>query len=463
MGKNTLITNVFLVGIFCLLMLSMVSLVAGQNVYVDDIMSENSMSTEDYRVAVPDFGEEACDCEIEFMFVPPMGSNLDLEGLVVCCGPNDCNDFNLAVYINVPPYGWWIKPRSGEPLTPVASDCSWSCDITTGGRDPWAVEIIAFLWPKDEGEPPIVLGEQCLPDELFLYCHTPVIRYRKISFSGYEWWIKRSCHFSVNDRVGPGPNYFSDSEENVWVDPDGYLHLKIVKRDGKFYCSEIIGTDPFGDGIYVFVVGSRVDLLDERVVLGGFLWEDCVPPHYRELDIEFTKWSDPGEPNNSQYVVMPDWPGHKHRFNTDYAFDSNCIVDGNESTHIIIRHKDKICFLSYYGDFCLVPPERCFIDSWCFTNSEHIPDSGASTPRINLWLDYGNLPSDGQEAEIVVRSFQYIPDVNGLIDFFDYAVFAKNWKKQNCGRCGGADLNQDSEVNILDMGEFCENWLQRPW
>lgn len=32
-------------------------------------------------------------------------------------------------------------------------------------------------------------------------------------FSGYEWLVKSSVI-----TVGPGPNYFSDSDENVWVD-----------------------------------------------------------------------------------------------------------------------------------------------------------------------------------------------------------------------------------------------------
>src|SRR5574341_1745935 len=39
---------------------------------------------------------------------------------------------------------------------------------------------------------------------------------RQISFSGYMWNVKKS-----NGRVGPGPNYFSDSTQNVWVDLSG--------------------------------------------------------------------------------------------------------------------------------------------------------------------------------------------------------------------------------------------------
>ncbi len=34
--------------------------------------------------------------------------------------------------------------------------------------------------------------------------------------------------------VGPGPNVFSDSPENVWVDAAGQLHMRITARDGQW-------------------------------------------------------------------------------------------------------------------------------------------------------------------------------------------------------------------------------------
>src|SRR5215471_13338528 len=39
---------------------------------------------------------------------------------------------------------------------------------------------------------------------------------RSIQFSGYEWRVR-----SASDLEGPGPNYFSNAEDNVWVDADG--------------------------------------------------------------------------------------------------------------------------------------------------------------------------------------------------------------------------------------------------
>src|SRR5262245_21295616 len=70
---------------------------------------------------------------------------------------------------------------------------------------------------------------------------------RTISFSGKTWLVKSST-----GKVGPGPNYFSDSTDNVWVDAGGRLHLKITKAKGKWSSAEIVSADSFGYGTYRF-------------------------------------------------------------------------------------------------------------------------------------------------------------------------------------------------------------------
>ena len=48
---------------------------------------------------------------------------------------------------------------------------------------------------------------------------------RIVEFSGYKWIVKES-HLQ---KIGPGPNFFSNSEQNVWVDQFDELHLKVAK------------------------------------------------------------------------------------------------------------------------------------------------------------------------------------------------------------------------------------------
>jgi hypothetical protein len=57
---------------------------------------------------------------------------------------------------------------------------------------------------------------------------------RFLDFSGYQWSVK-----AYNVPIGPDPNRFSSRKEDLWVDDDG-LHLTVSKRDGNWYCTEVI-------------------------------------------------------------------------------------------------------------------------------------------------------------------------------------------------------------------------------
>ena len=246
---------------------------------------------------------------IEFNYVPPYGSFEDLTGQVWNVNPPD---YKVAVYIYVS--GWWTKPYWDYPLTPINNDGTWTCDITTGGIDQNATKIAAFLVPNGY-DPPLMFGGQTLSSELYQHsvAHVEVERpaiLRTITFSGYDWNVK-----SCETLAGPGPNYFSDREEDVWVDEDGQLHLKITKRNGRWYCTEVFTEASLGYGKYIFYVASRVDQLDKNIVLGLFTWDDTAPEHNcREIDIEFAKWGKETN-DNAQYVVQPwDSPENIHTF-----------------------------------------------------------------------------------------------------------------------------------------------------
>ena len=63
------------------------------------------------------------------------------------------------------------------------------------------------------------------------------------AFSGYQWKIKSSA---TGTTVGPGPNIFSASSNNVWLDANNMLHLKITKTGSEWHCSEVVSTKEFG-------------------------------------------------------------------------------------------------------------------------------------------------------------------------------------------------------------------------
>jgi len=400
-------------------------------------------------------------------YIPPYGSYDDLQGRVSGVNPDD---YKVAVYICVPPYGWWTKPYSNQPLTSIASDGTWICDITTGGNDPNATKIIAFLVPNGYN-PPLGEGQQCLDSELYQYPYAEAIRYEKISFSGYDWWVKRAY-----DLVGPGPNYFSDSEENVWVDPNGHLHLKIAQRDGKWYCSEVIAEPNLGYGTYVFTAKGRVDLLDENIVLGLFTWEDCVPQYnYREIDIELSRTSiwreSPTDTNNAQFVIQPwDTSGNRYRFKIDLTGHP-----GETTTHELTWQQNGISFQSYHGDFSSNPLAEDIIASWHYTGGD-TPPAGGENPRINFWLIEGYPPTDSQDVEIVIKNFRYLPigdfcganftDADGYVDVWDLMQFADQWHTRTVQSNWDAKFDltgpnfsaSDGYVDVWDLMVFADNW-----
>lgn len=349
-------------------------------------------TTPTYSVYLPYVAKNWCPPAIEFTYVPPYGSFEHLEGRTECVIPSD---HRVAVYIFVS--GWWNKPTWAQPLTLIEDDGTWTTDITTGGTDQLATKIAAFLVPSGY-DPPLMRGGQTLPSALFsdAVTYTMVERepvFRTIEFSGYRWNVKAS-----ETRAGPGPNYFSNSQEDVWVDEEGHLHLRIAHRNSRWYCTEVFTADPLGYGVYTFTLGGRVDQLDRNVVLGLFTWDDTAPEHlYREIDIEFSRWGEE-EAANAQFVVQPwDREGNRHRF--------HMTLEGEDSTHYFDWKEDSVQFSSHQGR----PPDLgSEIERWTYVGSD-VPPAGIGNARMNLWLLDGTPPSDGQEVEVVIESFEFVP------------------------------------------------------
>ncbi len=100
--------------------------------------------------------------QIELTVVPPINTAFDLRGRVAHV--TTC-DHRVAVYIFVDG-GWWTKPTFAAPVRRIGWLGDWSCDITTGGNDPQATRIAAFLIPASY-EPPLAMGTFAeLPAEL---------------------------------------------------------------------------------------------------------------------------------------------------------------------------------------------------------------------------------------------------------------------------------------------------------
>ena len=228
----------------------------------------------------------------------------------------------------------------------------------------------------------------CIPVLLAPPAAEPASGYgTNITFAGRSWRIK-----IASARTGPGPNYFSDSTDNVWVDSAGRLHLRIAKTRGKWYCAEVVLNDTLGYGTYRFYLDSAVDALDPNVVLGLFTWSDDPAYHNREMDIEFSRWGNQFN-QNAQYVVQPQVP---------FRFMEPPGVP--QSTHTFNWQSNKVTFESWQSQSAL--PGTVIAQSQVTSG---IPQTGTENVRMNLWLYQGHPPTNGSPAEVVVKGFEFAP------------------------------------------------------
>jgi hypothetical protein len=208
---------------------------------------------------------------------------------------------------------------------------------------------------------------------------------REIQFSGHTWLVKDSG----GAKWGPGPNVFSPSTDNVWVDALGRLHLRITKSGSSWRSAEVISKASFGYGTYRWTLASDVSNLDPQVTLGMFTWHDTSADYaHREIDIEVARWGNASNATNAQFVVQPyDLAGHTLRYSVPAAVPS---------THEFTWRDTGIGFLSG-------------ATTWLFGDAAGVPRAGGENARMNRWLFRGRAPSNRMPTEVVFERFEHIP------------------------------------------------------
>jgi hypothetical protein len=217
---------------------------------------------------------------------------------------------------------------------------------------------------------------------------------RELDFGGQLWRIKTSQNL-----VAPGPNYWSDAPDMVWVDADG-MHLNLKQKDGKWYSTEIFTKRALGYGTYTFVIDSDIKAYDPFIVAGFFTWDNRPDEANREIDIEFASWGMPGG-TKGHYVVQPNTGPEKLSI-----FEPR--MQGTYSTHRIVWTLDTLEFTSYHG---YVDPDdpgasANLMHTWTFAGTP--PTKGNARFRINLWSFQGKAPRTSG-ASLVIKEFNFSP------------------------------------------------------
>ncbi|HVG38898.1 MAG TPA: hypothetical protein VM870_06400 [Pyrinomonadaceae bacterium] len=280
---------------------------------------------------------------------------------------------------------WWVQPTSDQPFTAIDPDSTWKSSIHLGTE-------YAALLVEPQYRPPAktdvlpAVGGGVLTVATEKGREVTPAPAKTIQFSGYDW-VARSAD---SDRGGWVNAY---DPANAWTDENGFLHLRIAKRAGRWTGAEVRLARSLGYGSYSFVV-HEIAHLPPTVVLGMFTWDDTIAdPNHRELDIEITRWGDPAS-KNAQYVVQPYYvPTNVVRFT----------APPGTLTHSFHWEQGRAAFKTVRGNGAGAKA----VADHVFTSG--IPTSGGESVHLNLYIFGQDKDSVQNEVEVVVEKFQYLP------------------------------------------------------
>ncbi len=251
-------------------------------------------------------GSSGREPAIEFTLIPPAAPGGG-EKMYEIAGRVKGNQPGQQIVLFAKSGIWWVQPLTVRPFTALGADATWRNTIHLGTEYAALLVASGYRPPATVEELPKAGIAGVMAVATVKGTGNYVERPRKrLTFSGYEWEIRDT----PSDRGGT--NEYDAG--NAWTDDEGLLHLKLAKRDGRWTSAEVILTRALGYGTYVFVVHD-ISQLDPAAAVGLLTWDDQgADQNHRELDIEISRWGDPGVAN-AQYVVQPYYvPANVARF-----------------------------------------------------------------------------------------------------------------------------------------------------
>ena len=220
-----------------------------------------------------------------------------------------------------------------------------------------------------------------------------------IQWQGHTWTLKS------DQASGPGPNNWNP--KNIFVDTKGCLHLQITSDPASpngFDCAELVTTDKLGFGTYQWQIQTRVDVFDPWVVLGLFPYgpPDLGPDGSNEIDIEYSRW---GRSTGTAggFTIYP---------NVGTVMTTHQFAFHLESTETTSRFTWDSKGIHFWLMADLQPVEKTqnVLATWDYTPTNYLDaiPQNAMPLHINLWLDRGHAPANGQPVEVIIRSFTKI-------------------------------------------------------
>jgi hypothetical protein len=216
-------------------------------------------------------------------------------------------------------------------------------------------------------------------------------------------WKGRTWNISNGAMAGVVPA----SPSNVFVDANGFLHLRIVGSGGSYTGAETFTTGLLGFGTYQWQIQGPIDNMDKSTVLGLFPYGPAAGIGVggeNEIDIEFSKWNNSCG-CNADFAFWPN-TGNGSLGNASDLFTIN-LAGGNLVTARFVWRSNSIVGTIMSG-LQPIGTTANVLRTFTFTPSNYtqrIPQQ-ALPLGMNLW-SFEVPPSSNQE--VIIRDFQYVP------------------------------------------------------
>ena len=325
---------------------------------------------------------------VEFTTIPPAAQGgrervANIAGRVSGARPGQ----QIVVYARSGP--WWVQPWPDKPFIPIKADSTWSTPTHLG------FEYAALLVDPGFHPPPTIDTAPARGGSVVAVTTVKgsgpvwIAPTKPLKFSGYDWNIRTIA----GDRGGLNNLYNPD---NAWTDASGALHLLMKKRSGRWSCAEAELSQSLGYGTYIYVV-QDVTHLEPAAVLSLNTFDDWGgDQHFRELDVEMSRWGDAANKNNAQYGVQPFFvPGNLAPFT----------VPAGTLTYVMHWEAGRVSFKSLRGSS--VRPGAPVVYEHVFTSG--VPTPGQEKVQLLFYVIESHKYPLQNQNEVVIDKFEYLP------------------------------------------------------
>jgi hypothetical protein len=168
------------------------------------------------------------------------------------------------------------------------------------------------------------------------------------------------------------------------------------QRSGRWSCAEAELSQSLGYGTYIYTVRD-VTHLEPAAVLSLNTFDDWGgDQHFRELDMEMSRWGDAANKNNAQFGIQPFYiPGNLAPFT----------VPEGTLTYVMHWEPGRASFKAIRGSS--VRPGAPVVYEHVFTSG--VPTPGQEKAQLLFYVIESHKYPLQNQNEVVVEKFEYLP------------------------------------------------------